>query len=43
MENAYRQVINKLYNPREVLFEYAEKINNEIDRKREEFKLEKRK
>jgi len=43
MENAYRQVINKLYNPREVLFEYAEKINNEIDRKREEFNLEKRK
>lgn len=43
MENAYRQVINKLYNPREVLFEYAETINNEIDRKREEFKLEKRK
>lgn len=43
IENAYRQVINKLYNPREVLFEYADKINNEIDRKREEFNLEKRK
>lgn len=39
MENAYRQVINKFYNPREVLFEYAKKINNEIDRKREEFNL----
>lgn len=43
IENAYRKVINNLYNPREVLFEYAEKINNEIDRKREEFDLEKRK
>lgn len=43
MENAYRQVINNLYNPREVLFEYAEKINLEIDRKRKEFDLELRK
>ncbi len=43
IENAYRKVINNLYNPREVLFEYAETINNEIDRKREEFNLEKRK
>lgn len=43
MENAYRQVINNLYNPREVLFEYAEKINNEIDRKRKEFDLSLRK
>lgn len=43
IENAYRQVINNLYNPREVLFEYADSINNEIDRKREEFGLEKRK
>ena len=43
MENAYRQVLNNLYNPREVLFEYCEKINLEIDRKREEFDLELRK
>ncbi len=43
MENAYRSVINNLYNPREVLFEYAEKINLEIDRKRKEFDLEIRK
>lgn len=43
MENAYRQVINNAYNPREVLFEYADTINNEIDRKRNEFDLELRK
>ena len=39
MENAYRQVINNLVNAREVLYEYAHKINNEIDRKRSEFNL----
>lgn len=39
IENAYRQVINNYYNPREVLYEYAEKINVEIDRKRTEFGL----
>lgn len=43
IQNAYRQVINKAYNPREVLFEYADTINNEIDRKRKEFDLELRK
>ena len=43
MENAYRKVINNLLNPREVLFEYADSINNEIDRKRKEFDLELRK
>ena len=43
MENAYRQVLNNLYNPREVLFEYCEKINLEIDRKRDEFDFELRK
>ena len=39
MENAFRQVINNLYNAREVLYEYAFNINNEIDRKRKEFNL----
>ena len=39
IENAYRQVINNLINAREVLYEYANKINNEIDRKRSEFNL----
>ena len=43
MENAYRKVVNNLLNPREVLFEYADAINNEIDRKRKEFDLELRK
>ena len=33
-------VINNLLNPREVLFEYANSINLEIDRKRKEFGLE---
>lgn len=40
VENAYRQVINNGYNPREVLYEYAGKIDVEIDRKRTEFGLE---
>ena len=40
IENAYRQVINNGYNPREVLYEYAGKIDVEIDRKRTEFGLE---
>ena len=39
VENAYRAVINNYYNPRETLYEYAQEINNEIDRKRSEFKL----
>ena len=39
IENAYRQVINNGYNPREVLYEYAGKIDIEIDRKRQEFGL----
>ena len=39
MENAFRQVINNLFNAREVLYEYAFNINNEIDRKRKEFNL----
>ena len=39
MENAFREVINKFTNPRETLFEYAQKIDVEIDRKRSEFKL----
>ena len=40
VENAYRQVINNGYNPREVLYEYAGKIDVEIDRKRTEFGLD---
>lgn len=40
VENAYRQVINKDLNPREILYEYAGKIDVEIDRKRTEFGLE---
>lgn len=39
MENAFRAVINNLYNARETLYEYALLIDNEIDRKREEFDL----
>ena len=40
IENAYRQVINNGYNPREILYEYAGKIDVEIDRKRKEFGLD---
>lgn len=39
IENAYRQVINNGFNPREVLYEFAGKIDIEIDRKRDEFGL----
>lgn len=39
VENAYRMVINNLYNAKETLYEYAQNIQNEIDRKRKEFNL----
>ncbi len=39
IENAYREVINNFYNPRETLVEYCGKINDEINRKRKEFDL----
>lgn len=39
MENAFRAVINNLYNARETLYEYAQLIDNEINRKRSEFDL----
>lgn len=39
VENAYRKVINNLVNAKETLYEYAQNIQNEIDRKRKEFNL----
>ncbi len=39
IENAYRTVINKNVNAKETLYKFAQNINNEIDRKREEFGL----
>lgn len=39
VENAYRMVINNLFNAKETLYEYAQNIQNEIDRKRKEFNL----
>lgn len=39
LENAFRQVINKNQNPREILSEYVIKINKEITKKRIEFGL----
>ncbi len=39
VENAYREVINNFYNPRETLYEYCGNINDEINRKRKEFDL----
>ncbi len=39
VENAFREVINNLVNAKETLYEYANNINNEIDRKRAEFGL----
>ncbi len=39
VENAFRQVINDKVNAKETLYQYAQNINNEIDRKRNEFKL----
>ncbi len=39
IENAYRTVINNNVNAKETLYKFAQNINNEIDRKREEFGL----
>jgi hypothetical protein len=39
VENAFREVINNKVNAKETLYEYANNINNEIDRKRGEFGL----
>ncbi len=39
LNNAFRQVINEGDNPREILYDYVLKINQEIDMKREEFIL----
>ena len=39
VENAYRKVINESLNAKETLYDYAQNINNEIDRKRTEFGL----
>ena len=39
LENAFREVVNKNYNPRQILSDYILTINSEIDRKREEFGL----
>ena len=39
IENAFRKTVNEDLNPREVLLEYVEQINNEIIKKREEFGL----
>ena len=39
MENAFREVINNLYNARETLYEYSLLIDAEINRKRKEFGL----
>lgn len=37
--NAYRKVTVNNSNPREVLYKYNTEINNELERKREEFGL----
>lgn len=39
LENAFREVVNNKYNPRQILSDYIRTINSEIDRKREEFGL----
>lgn len=39
LENAFREVINNFYNPREILVQYSGIINDEINRKRKEFDL----
>lgn len=40
IDNAFRAVINENINPRDSLYEYTEKINIELTRKRKEFHLE---
>ena len=39
LENAFREVVNNNFNPRQILSDYIRTINSEIDRKREEFGL----
>ncbi len=39
LENAFREVVNKNLDPRQILLDYIFTINSEIDRKREEFGL----
>ncbi len=39
LENAFREVVNNNFNPRQILSDYIITINSEIDRKREEFGL----
>ncbi|MDD4211868.1 MAG: extracellular solute-binding protein [Bacilli bacterium] len=39
LENAFREVVNNNYNPRNTFEQYIQTINNEITRKREEFGL----
>ena len=39
LENAFRYVVNNKTNPRETLDDYVRTINNEINRKRDEFRL----
>ncbi|MDD3999572.1 MAG: extracellular solute-binding protein [Bacilli bacterium] len=40
IDNAFRSVINNNINPRDSLYDYVEKINIELTRKREEFGLD---
>lgn len=40
LDNAFRAAINNNLNPRDTLFEYAQKIDLEITRKRKEFNLD---
>lgn len=40
IDNAFRSSVNSNVNPRDSLYEYAEKINIELKRKREEFNLD---
>jgi ABC-type glycerol-3-phosphate transport system substrate-binding protein len=39
LENAFREVVNNNYNPRDTFETYIQTINNEITRKRQEFGL----
>lgn len=39
LENAFREVVNNNFNPRQILSDYILTINSEIDRKRAEFGL----
>ncbi|VEU80296.1 extracellular solute-binding protein [Haploplasma axanthum] len=39
LDNAFRMVINETANPREVIYDYVQIINEEINKKRKEFNL----